>query len=434
MKREIDLHLIDWKNRKKRKPLLLRGARQVGKTYTVRKLSGRFTNLIEVNFEEQLRVHSFFEKSLNPNDIIEKLSIFYGDKIVPGETLLFFDEVQACPNAIRSLRFFCEKKPELHLIAAGSLLEFALEEIPSFGVGRIKNLFMYPLNFSELLEAAGENKLNELIQKSWPDSPIDTVFHDSLLEWLKIFQLIGGMPEVVSSYLKTKDYLQAQYVLDDLITTLTDDFSKYKKRISALNIEEVFKSIVLQSGTKFKYVAVGEAKTETYKKALNLILKAGLAYRVYHTAAQGTPLGAQVNLKKFKIVINDCGIYQRIMGLDLAEYISVDFESMVNKGALTELFVGQELIKSQSPFIKPQLFYWHREAKSSNAEVDYVVSIGPKIIPVEVKSGRSGQMQSLHLFLKERNVEYGIRASHENFDQYGLIKTIPVYSVGKIFR
>ena len=433
MKRLIDEELNSWKSRKNRKVLLLRGARQVGKTFSIRKLGKTFKNFLEVNFEENPHLCSFFKGSLNPFEINEKLAFHFNQSIKPGETLLFFDEIQACPGALRSLRFYYEKMPGLHVAAAGSLLEFALSEIPSFGVGRIESLYMYPLTFEEFLDASGSGMMNRAIASASFDKPIDPVIHNRLLDKLKIFLVIGGMPKVVDTYVNGNDLDAGQVELDNILNSLYDDFAKYKQRTSVLRLREVFKSIVFQTGSKFKYSNVsGDASsTHAYKDALELLIKAGLAYKVYHTSARGLPLGGQINLKKFKVLFLDTGIFQRVQGLDLSQHIISDFQALVNRGNLCELFVGLELIAGQPFRIRPELYYWHREARSSNAEIDYVISNQGRIIPVEVKAGTRGQMQSLHLFLGERRLKHGLRVSGENFASYDNIKTIPLYAVSR---
>ncbi|UCH93635.1 MAG: ATP-binding protein [Candidatus Aminicenantes bacterium] len=433
MKRLIDEELSNWANRKDRKVLLLRGARQVGKTFSIRELGKTFKKFLEVNFEENPHLCSFFKESLNPFEINEKLAFHFNKSIKPGETLLFFDEIQACPEALRSLRFYYEKMPGLHVAAAGSLLEFALSEIPSIGVGRIESLYMYPLTFAEFLDASTSSMMNQAIASASFDKPIDPVIHNRLLDKLKIFLVIGGMPKVVDTYVKGNDLEAGQVELDNILNSLYDDFAKYKQRTSVLRLQEVFKSIVFQTGSKFKYSNVsGEAAgTHTYKDALELLIKAGLAYKVYHTSARGLPLGGQINQKKFKVLFFDTGIFQRVQGLDLSQHIISDFQALVNRGNLCELFVGLELIAARPFRIRPELYYWHREARSSNAEIDYVISNQERIIPVEVKAGTRGQMQSLHLFLGERGLEYGLRISGENFAFYDNIKTIPLYAVSR---
>ncbi len=434
MKRAIEKAFLEWKQDPKRKILLLRGARQVGKTYSIRELGKTFSSFVEVNFEENPEIKSFFEKSLNPWEIIEKLAIYFGTAIIPGESLLFFDEIQACPEALKSLRFFYEKIPELHVAAAGSLLELAIADLPSFGVGRIESLFMYPLTFAEFMAAAGDQKLNSLIAEAAPENPLDSVIHEKILAKLKIFQIIGGMPEVVKDYLETKDFNRCQKQLDNLETSWVDDFAKYKKRSPVLRLQEVFKAIVFQTGSKFKYSSIAAGRTESYKDALELLIKAGLAYKVCHTSARGLPLGAQINEKKFKILIFDSGIYQRILGLNLSEYIASDLQQLINKGYLAELFTGLELIKSASPYSYPELYYWHREERSSNAEVDFVIQGKSGVVPLEVKSGTKGQMQSLHIFLNERNLCKGVRISAENFSRYDKITTIPLYAASRAYE
>jgi predicted AAA+ superfamily ATPase len=362
------------------------------------------------------------------------LSLYFKTSIKPGETLLFLDEIQACPGALKSLRFFFEKMPELHVAAAGSLLEFALEQIPSFGVGRINSLFMYPMTFSEYLIASGDERLEMFILNSSSNNPVEPVIHEKILDKLKMFQLIGGMPEVVRTYLEEKDFMLCQEVIDNILTTIKDDFAKYKEKYPVIRLDEVFDSIVYQSGNKFKYSNISPGNPQVYKDALDLLVKAGLAYKVYHTAARGLPLSAQVNKKKFKVLILDTGIYQRVLGLDLSSYVISDFSSLINRGDLVELFVGLELIAHGSPRMHPKIHYWHREARSSNAELDYVIAPKGKVVPIEVKSGSRGQMQSMHIFLSERNLEQGLRISSENFTTYEKINTIPVYAVKNILH
>lgn len=430
MRRNIDKYLQVWRKSEDRKVLLIRGARQIGKTFSVRQLGKTFNYILEVNFEEEKDIKVFFDGSLNPAGIIEKLSAYYSIPIIPGETLLFFDEIQACPEAISSLRFFYEKMPELHVIGAGSLLEFALVEIPSFGVGRLSNLFMYPLSFNEFLEALNESSLIKMINCSGYDNPLDEIFHKKLIDLLKIYLIIGGMPAVVKKYIDSHDLLQCQNILDELIVTFIDDFAKYKKRAPVERLEEVFRNVVLQSGQKFKYSRIDKnLAASPYKDSLNLLVKAGLVIKIYHTSANGLPLGAQVNHKKFKAILFDVGLHQRLMGLDLSAFLVSDDFKVINRGSLAETFTALELLTYSNSHIKQNLYYWHREAKSSNAEIDFIIQKKDKIFPVEVKAGTQGQMQSLYLFLKEKKIDYGIRVSLENFSEYENIKVCPMYAI-----
>jgi hypothetical protein len=434
MKRFIDQELLQWKENPVRKPLLIRGARQVGKTYSVRQLAKSFTSYLEVNFESDRSVHAFFEKDLNPDEIAMNLSAYYNVPIKDGQALLFLDEIQACPQAISSLRFFHEKRPGLHVIAAGSLLEFALQELPSFGVGRIDNLYMFPLSFDEFLLGMGEERLYQFKSDHGFDAPLSLPIHDKLLDYLRKFLVLGGLPEVVHSFTESRDYLQAQQILDRLISGYEDDFTKYKKRVPVSRLREVFRYIVFQAGKKFNASKASESSNHAQiKEALDLLEMAGLVYRVQHTAANGIPLGAEVNPKNFKVILFDHGIFQRILGLELSSYLTDKDFSTINKGNLAEQYVGTEIIKNQAGIKRPQLLYWHREKRGSNAEVDYLVQINHVIIPIEVKSGLQGKMQSLRLFLQEKKISLGTRVSMENFGKYDNIQVLPLYAVRKLF-
>lgn len=435
MRRTILTHLLNWKQSSERKVLLLRGARQVGKTYVVRELGQTFSNFVEVNFERDVEVIRFFNQNLDPQRICQELSVFYGKPIRENETLLFFDEIQACPRAISSLRFFYENMPGLHVIAAGSLLEFALAELPSFGVGRVRSMFMYPMSFQEYLLAHQMDQYVDLIRNASPDQPLNPVFHEKLVEYFRRFLLTGGMPEVVRQLAENASLYDALNVLSDLVLSIRDDFSKYHRRVPESRIREVFASIVEQAGAKFVYSNVmARASLPQVKETLELLLKAGLAYPVYHTSANGFPLGAQTDVKKFKVLLYDTGIFQHILGLNIREYLVVEEMEMVNKGGLAEIYAGLELMKAQSIYEKPQLFYWHRMERGSNAEVDYVIRQGAEIVPIEIKSGYRGKMQSMRLFLKEKNLNRGIRSSLENFGRDGNIEIIPLYAISTLIK
>ncbi len=433
IKRNIDFELNKWKSESKHKPLLIRGARQVGKTNTVREFGKKFENFIELNFESSPRLKELFSDDLSPAGICENIAAIYKTSIVPGKTLLFFDEIQACPEAIASLRFFYEKMPRLHIIAAGSLLEFALSEIPTFGVGRIRSMFMYPLSFSEFLSGAGEHQLLDKVRKSKPAKPMNEVLHARLIELIQKFICLGGMPEIIAAYIEKGDLHHCQQLLDDLIISIQTDFAKYKRKTPISRLNEVFQAVVSQAGQKFVYSKASvQASHIQIKEALQLLITAGLVIPVTHSPANGLPLGAGANPQRQKMLVYDTGIFQRIMGLDLADFLlSENFEA-INKGNLAEQFVGLELIKSESCYQFPSLYYWHREAKSSNAEVDYVIRISQKIVPVEVKSGKKGSMQSLFLFLREKKLQKGIRISNENFSVYDNIDVYPLYAVENI--
>jgi predicted AAA+ superfamily ATPase len=431
LKRRVDGELSAWKSDKKRKVLLLRGARQVGKSSSVRNLAKKFDHFLEVNFEDSVESRAFFEGDLDVKKICERLSFQYKVPVIPGKTLLFLDEIQSCPRAITSLRYFYEKYPELHVVAAGSLLEFVLQELPSFGVGRIQMAYMHPLSYGEFLWAFGEDGIWGQVLEASPWKPLPEPFHNKCLEYLRKYLVIGGMPEVVANYAESGDILGAQNMLDNLADTLKSDFAKYSKRVPDLRIAVVFEAAVRQSGGRFNYAKVEDLNYRQVKQCLRLLEDAGILTPVIHSAANGIPLGGEINPKKQKFLLPDTGILQRMQGLQLSDILLGKDISMINKGAVAEQFAGLELRKASRSW-QNCLYFWSREKAHSNAEVDYVVQRGEKIIPIEVKSGSTGQMQSMHVFLKEKNAEYGIRASLENFSAYGKIRVYPLYAVGNI--
>lgn len=433
LKRKIDKDLLLWKEEKERKPLLLRGARQIGKSSSVRSLSSEFKYYLEINFEEHISAHQVFEQDLTPQRICEELSLLFNVPIIEGETLLFFDEIQACPKAISSLRFFYEKMPKQHLIAAGSLLEFALLDLPSFGVGRVRSIFMHPFSFDEFLMAMEQDNLLKAIQKGVEQHSLSDAVHQRIVGLFKKFLLIGGMPEAVKKYLASNDLNECQKVLDDLVISIRADFAKYKTRVPAVNISTVLDSVIEQNGKKFIFSKVADTCSHKQaKEAIELLVMANVVIPIMHTSANGLPLGAEVNLKKQKFMFFDTGLTQRLLKLNLVDLVfSDDFDS-INKGSLAEQFVGLELIKGVSPYQQESLFYWHREAKSSNAEVDYIIQQGDKIRALEVKSGIKGKMHSLRLFISEKQSDFGYRVSLENFSEYENIKVLPLYAASRL--
>ena len=433
LQRNIDNELFTWKSETNRKPLLLRGARQVGKSSAVRNLSKHFTYFIELNFDENPALSKLFENNQLVDDVCEQLAIYSKTPVIAGETLLFFDEIQSCIPAISMLRYFYEKKPDLHVIAAGSLLEFAMSEIPSHAVGRVRSMFLFPFSFNEFLTALGENALLALIEKSNSDKPVNELIHQKIILYLRRFFIIGGMPEAVSVYKQTGDLLKVQNILNDLFISFQEDFSKYKKKIPTERIIEVFYAVIQQVGSKFTYSYPNATQNNNQvKEVLVLLQKAGLIIPVTHTAANGIPLGAETNPKKRKFLMLDTGIYQRSLGLNLTQLFNEEQMGFVNRGGMAELHAGLEIIKNGSCYSKPELYYWQRESRNSQAEVDYIIQKQDEIIPFEVKAGTKGAMQSLYIFLKEKNAKRGIRCSLENFSEYESIQVVPLYAIGNI--
>jgi len=439
-KRNIDKILLTWSREKppNRKPLLIRGARQVGKSSAIRHLGGQFKHFLEINFDENKEVGSFFDTSLPPQKICEKLALYYHTPIIPGETLLFFDEIQSCQSALAKLRYFYEKYAELHVVAAGSLLEFALEEIPSFGIGRIRSLFIYPFAFDEFLAATNDETLSGAAKNASPEKPLDEPIHRLLLDKFKTFLICGGMPESVSQYAQEQDLLNGELVLSDLITVLKTDFAKYRKRTPLLLLNEVFESVMRQTEGKFVYERASSGRQSVaVKQALELLIMAGLVHPVTHTVANGIPLGAEKNTKYRRIIPCDTGILLHSLGLRSEILPATDF-SAINRGSLAEVFTGLELIKASSCYMPRELFCWQRSAipgsSHSSAQVDFLVQKGPDIIPIEVKSETQGGMQSLRLFMKEKSIKRGVRTSLENFGRHGDIDIYPLYAIGNIVR
>ena len=433
LKRDLLEHLKKWKNSPKRKPILLKGARQVGKSWLAKELGRDFNNFVEINFEKASELCSFFEGNIDAHLIAKNIANYFGTQIVPGKTLLFLDEIQVCPRAILSLRYFCEDFPGLHVIAAGSLLEFELENL-SVPVGRISIIYVYPMSFSEYLTAIGKNNLRLMLMENLFE-PLPEAIHNQLTREIRNYSLLGGMPEVIADFIEYGKFERCQDLQTELIETYRSDFHKYAKKHQVKYLNRIFDSIPLQLGDKFKYSHVSrDIKSRELGDALELLEMAGLAYKVYHTSSNGIPLKSEIDLMKFKVLLFDMGLAQRLMKLDHRPLLLNPDISRVNDGAIAELFSGLEFIAYQNYRERPELYYWHREAKSSNAEVDYVTAIGNKVVPVEVKSGSSGTMKSLRLFMESKNSDLAIKISNFNFSLFEKIQTVPFYGIESLVK
>jgi len=442
-------YLNAWMSNPNCKPLVVRGARQVGKTYLVRSFAKEnFENLIEINFERDPELGSLFA-SKDPYKIVQMLELRYNTPLKPGETLLFLDEVQAVPQVLASLRYFYEDLPKLHIMAAGSLLEFALEE-PSFSmpVGRIEYLHLGPMQFEEFLLAAGKDKLVAYLKDYSHLESIPEPIHLQLMGLFKSFLVTGGMPGAVEIFVNRHSWQECESVKHSLLSTFQDDFSKYGKRVKHQRLQLVFKKIPLLVGRKFKYVKVDrKERSSDLAKALNLLCNARVANRVHHSSCSGIPLGATIDEKKFKVLFLDVGLMSTATGLNLLDYERAEDVMMVNGGAVCEQFIGQHLLFSQQFYREPELHYWVREKRKSSAEVDYVIAENNAITPVEVKAGKSGTLRSLHLFFREKRPFLGVRF---NSDIPSLLESetalpdgqnvpyrllsLPLYLVGQVRR
>lgn len=453
LERAIDTLLLEWKNSNNQKPLLLRGARQVGKSWAAKHLGETFDYYIEVNFEKRPDLKDVFERVHDVHDLANSLGMLYNVPVEAGKTLLFLDEIQVCPAAIMSLWAFKEDFPGLHVVAAGSLLEFALQELPSFGVGRIRSLFVYPFSFDEFLMAEGKSAWIKSKQEADGERPLFAALYNDLVQHYRTFLMVGGMPASVAAWVKTHDYRECQSELDDIQLTYYDDFAKYAKKVDPTLLRNTLQSVILQIGNKFTYSQVeGSYRAEEVKKALKLLCDAGIVKRVSHTASNGLPLGAEINDKFRKYIYLDSALLLRILDMDLGGarpltdlIVAGTAEDLVNKGGLTEMVLGWELVKYNNPRSQHDLYYWENTAEGTRSEVDYIIARDMKVLPIECKSGTSGKMKSLHLFMSSKHLTDAVRCSLENFallesndsKDNGVtrrISIIPLFAISNLYK
>lgn len=426
MKRLLINDLLDWKSKKNRKPLLLRGGRQVGKTFVAREFGKNFDNFVEFNLEAEPSLHSIFKEYFgNPEELIRQLSLLSGQKIEPKKTLLFLDEVQSCKEALISLRYFFEKLPNLHVLAAGSLIEFALKEI-SFPVGRVEYMHLFPLNFKEFLMACNEEALTQIQLKD-----ISQALHEKLLKLLKQYIFVGGMPEVVREFITTKNLKECSNIQTTIISNYRDDFNKYSRNANLFNIRKIFDAIPRLLSQKFKYSNVSDdIQSRELSKSLDLLVLAGLAYKCHHSSSNGVPLSSEIDPKKFKLYFIDIGLCLNILGVRIEDFPKFSIQDLINKGGLAEQFMAQEILSITNKNKHPQLFYWGREQKSSSAEVDFIFEHKNELLPFEVKSGVNKGRKSLKIFMDEKNIKNAFLFSLDsdlNKDKNG-VQFLPLYS------
>ncbi|MBQ8461988.1 MAG: ATP-binding protein [Bacteroidales bacterium] len=453
IERPIDALLLEWKNSAVRKPLLLRGARQVGKSWAVEHLGETFDYFIEVNFEKRPDMLDVFQKIHDVHELAATLGMYYNTPVIPDRTLLFLDEIQKSADAIQSLWSFKEDYKELHVVAAGSLLEFALQDLPSFGVGRIRSLFVYPFSFDEFLVAEGKADWVKAKQEASSEKPLLTPLYNDLVQHFRTFLMVGGMPASVAAWVTTHDYSQCQTELDDIQLTYYDDFPKYAKKVDSTLLRNTLQSVVMQIGDKFTYSEVdGGYRADDVKKALKLLCDAGIIKRVSYTSGNGLPLGAEVNDKFRKYIYLDSGLLLRILDLDfggarqLTEMIIAGTsEDLVNKGGLAEMVLGWELVKYNNPRMQHDLFYWENTAEGTRSEADYIIARDLKVLPIECKAGTSGKMKSMYEFMHQKHLAEAIRSSLENFselehidkkdqDAVRHVQIVPLFAISNLFR
>ena len=399
MKRLIEEDLFVWKNKKRRKPLILKGARQVGKTYIIEKFAkGYYKNIVKIDFERNPNYATIFSQDLDIFRIVNEIELIFKTKIEPENTLLFFDEIQLCKQALMSLRYFYEEYNQIHLIVTGSLLDFVLQEI-SFPVGRVQFLNMYPMGFIEYLWSTGNDKLSDLILKK--NLNFSEAIHKLFLEHLKKYFIIGGMPESVKTFIEYNSYIEAREAQEEICKGIINDFNKYLPKIDPLCLEIIFKKLPLKVGKQIKYSQILEESNHTYsgptiKKALLLFNKAKIIDFIYSCNPPQSPLASNINTKLFKIIYLDIGLIQCLSDIssEIIDYFDI---ASATKGSLGEQFVGSELRLANND----NIFYWSRAKKNSSAEIDYLISKNNQLFPIEVKYSKPGRMKSLSLFLEQ---------------------------------
>lgn len=403
MKRSVEKRILEWKDSHRRKPLIIRGARQVGKTWLVENfLAKEFESFVKIDLEKRRDIHTYFEGNLDPRIILTYLELEVG-RIIPGKTLLFLDEIQACPRAIMALRYFYEQMPELHVVAAGSLLEFAFGEI-SIPVGRVQYLHIHPMTFYEYLLALGKERMAEYVL----ESPVDTdeEIQRRILDELRNYFFIGGMPECVRTYHDTGSMVETFKVQSEILDSYRADFSKYRPHIDMTCLDAVFLNTAKRVGEQLKYSRLSKSHSgQMNHKAFDLLVKANMITKILASDPSGLPLGASANQKKFKAAMLDIGLFQRLCQIPSELELKERNLLAMYRGKLAEQFVAQEILAKTDS----ELFFWAREARSSSAEVDYLVVRQGVIYPVKVKSGAGGRMKSIHLLLENyRNCPHGL--------------------------
>lgn len=426
MKRMAMDQLLEWKNSSDRKPLVLRGARQVGKTWLMKEFAVQhYKNYVYINFDEEKDIQSVFENNKNPHRLLELLAVIKGVKIEPKNTLIILDEIQECVEALNSLKYFCEEANEYHVIAAGSLLGTILARPKSYPVGKVNLLDIQPLNFSEFL-AATDVGLWEYYSKIKPGVDIEDYFHNRLIEMVDYYLIVGGMPECVASWIKYKDAVKVAKIQKELVTVYENDFSKYNGRVNSAKILMVFRSIVSQlakANEKFIYGAVRSgARAKDFEEAIEWLVSAGMLIRIHNVSKIEHPLMAFEKLDQFKLFLFDVGLLKYMAGLDNgAILLHRDFQF---RGPLTENFVLQQM----TGVFEVPLHYF----AGKNHELDFVLQQGDEVKVVEVKAGENKSASSFKGYLKNEDVDFGIRFSRRGLVRDGKVLNLPLYLAGKV--
>jgi predicted AAA+ superfamily ATPase len=432
MERLLYRELLAWKSRRNRKPLLLQGARQVGKTYLLKEFAKReYDECAYFNFEQTPELGSIFESSLSPGILVESLSAFIGRRIDAGSTLIFFDEIQEFPRAITSLKYFSEQAPEYHVVAAGSLLGVSVGKTTSFPVGNVNFMTLYPMSFFEYLAAVKEELLIEHIKKQPVSEQLPKLFHEKLLRLFKYYLYTGGMPEVVQSYITEKDVAQVRLIQKEILNAYERDFSKHSTKEEAIRISRVWRSIpgqLARENKKFKYSLVQRGgRASRFETAIEWLQKAGLVVVVPNVKTPKLPLNGYADREKFKIYLLDPGLLGAMLDVPSQAIILGDTLFSEYNGAFTENYAIGELTAMGD---SDEIFYW---TSNSEAEVDVVMSVSGNIFPMEIKSGLSRGKKSLRVYADKYGPPVIFRASPRNFTRDDDFINIPLYAVS-LFR
>ncbi len=427
MKRILYDELLKWKKIPNRKPLLLQGARQVGKTYLITVFGQKeYSDTVYLNFEQEPEIGTLFAGSLNPENLIENISLYIGRKITPNNLLIIFDEIQVSEEAISSLKYFYEQAPEYHIIAAGSLLGVSVGKQKSFPVGKVNFMTMNPMNFAEYLMAFDEELLLEKLTKIKTLEPLSEVLHNKLLSHFKMYLFLGGMPEVVQNYLDNRDVVVARTLQNEILESYSRDFSKYTVKSQTIKTSEVWNSIPYQlakENKKFKYSDVRKrARASMFEQTIEWLKKAGLIYLAYNVNTSKIPLFGYADRTKFKVYLIDTGILGAMLNISSDIILKGSELFSEYNGAFIENYVASELTSLGNK----ELFYW---TSRSDAEVDFLIQLQNKIFPVEIKSGTSRNLKSLRSYANRYNPEFIIRVSPRNFIKDKDFINIPLYAV-----
>ena len=428
MYREIMEKLLLWKKSKDRKPLILRGARQVGKTYILKEFGkSNYEDVVYFNFDNDENLKSLFDYTKDPNRILEQLILASGKKIIPGKTLIFFDEIQECPNALNSLKYFCEDATEYHIVCAGSLLGIRLSHT-SFPVGKVDFLNLYPMSFKEFLMADGGENLVEYMDSIHNIETIPSLFFSKLEEKLKAYFIVGGMPEVVKVWTNDRDIERVNYLQDNILKAYESDFSKHTSASEANKISIIWNSIPSQlskENKKFIYQVIKEgARAREYEGALNWLNDANLIYKIYNLTKPSFPIKAYTDLNAFKIYMNDVGLLRRMARLDSKIILEGDRLFNEFKGAFTENYILNNL----TPMFDESLNYYTFD----RYEIDFILQIYNLIIPIEIKSGKNGISPSLKQYNEKYSPKLRVRLSMQNLSLDGNLLNVPLFMINDL--